>query len=171
MKSVILIGSSRKNGHSHQIVEELTRHLEADVLDLLDFTISHYDYQFRNQEDDFISLLRRITDTYQRIIFVTPVYWYTMSGLMKVFFDRITDGLKIAPELGEAMKGMHMAAVGVGSDPDPVEGFFIPFRLTAPYMDMVYDGEAAVWMEEGEPIADEVIQTLSEFATSLTHHS
>lgn len=167
MKSVILLGSSRKHGHSHQIAEELSRYLKADSLDLLDFNIGHYDYTFRNQEDDFISLLRDITDRYQRIIFITPVYWYTMSGLMKVFFDRITDGLKIAPELGEAMKGMHMAAIAVGSDPDPIEGFFVPFRLTAPYMEMKYDGDTFVWMEEGMAISAECTRRLREFAASL----
>lgn len=167
MKSVILLGSSRKHGHSHQIAEELSRHFEADILNLLDFDIGHYDYEFRNQRDDFIPLMRNISTTYQRIIFITPVYWYTMSGLMKVFFDRLTDGLKIAPELGEAMKGMHMAAIGVGSDSDPIEGFFIPFRLTAPYMEMEYDGDTYVWMEEGEPVSEEVSRRITSFATTL----
>ena len=43
------------------------------------------------------------------IIFVTPVYWYAMSGRMKVFFDRWTDLLKIDKDTGRHnQEGTHL---------------------------------------------------------------
>ncbi|MCP4458779.1 MAG: NAD(P)H-dependent oxidoreductase [Cytophagales bacterium] len=35
----------------------------------------------------------------------TPVYWYSMSGIMKVFLDRIYDVLTIEKELGRKLHG------------------------------------------------------------------
>ena len=34
-----------------------------------------------------------IIEKYDTLIFATPVYWYSMSGIMKVFFDRKNDNL------------------------------------------------------------------------------
>ncbi len=46
-----------------------------------------------------------IVDKYDVLIFATPVYWYSMSGIMKVFFDRITDLLTIKKDIGRKLKG------------------------------------------------------------------
>lgn len=95
MKKVIILGSSSKNGETKKVVTELMRISNWELIDLNDYKISHFDYQHLNRNDDFISLMKRITENYDVLIFATPVYWYSMSGIMKVFFDRITDLLWI----------------------------------------------------------------------------
>ncbi len=91
MKTVIIVASARKNGETHKVVSELSIISDWDVIDLLDYKISHFDYAHANQEDDFIDLMKDVVNQYDVIIFATPVYWYSMSGILKVFFDRLTD--------------------------------------------------------------------------------
>ncbi|MEZ0129961.1 flavodoxin family protein, partial [Flavobacterium sp. LBUM151] len=94
-KKVIILGSARKNGNTTKIVDEISKESGIDVIDLSDYNISHYDYESKNKEDDFLPLIRRILEEYDTIIFATPVYWYNMSGIMKVFFDRFSDLIRI----------------------------------------------------------------------------
>ena len=60
-----------------------------------------------------------------------------MSGLMKMFFDRLTDLL--APEnrpLGRALAGRETGLLATGIDPLLPPGFEEPFARTAAYFDM-----------------------------------
>ena len=165
MKSVIIQGSARSNGNTNQIARLLQGGQEFDLIDLKDYQIGPFDYDFKNQEDDFIPLFKKITE-YDLILFLTPIYWYSMSGIMKVFFDRITDCLKIEKELGRKLRGKQMAAVSCGSEKKATEGFFIPFRLSAAYLGMEYLGDLHTWVEEQNP-DKEVIQRIKKFASQI----
>lgn len=167
MRKLIINGSSRKDGHTQRIVQLLHQEVETDIIYLADYQIGHYDYDHQNHEDDFLPLIQRIAADYDLIIFATPVYWYSMSGLVKVFFDRITDCLKTDKETGAKLVGKTMAAIGVGSDPEDIEGFFVPFRLTAPYMDMKYAGDVFTWIEDDGKIEKEVVGRVREFGLRL----
>lgn len=167
MRKLLIQASSRKDGHTQQITKLLQQEVEIDTLHLLDYHIGHFDYQYRNQADDFLPLVRRIATDYDLIIFATPVYWYTMSGLMKVFFDRLTDCLKTDKETGARLVGKTMAAIGIGSDPEDIEGFFVPFRLTAPYMEMKYAGDVYTWIEDDGMVEEEVKRRVREFAAII----
>ena len=109
MKRIIVQGSSRSNGNTNKIVQFLQSHLECDFIDLSECDIRQYDYKNRNQNDDFLTTIEKIVE-YDLIIFATPVYWYSMSGIMKTFFDRITDCLNIDKEIGRKLHGKNMAA-------------------------------------------------------------
>ena len=85
-KTVIIQGSARSEGDTSKIVNYLANKNQFDVIDLNSKTIGHYDYDYKNEDDDFIDLITNIINTYDTIIFATPVYWYSMSGLLKVFF-------------------------------------------------------------------------------------
>ncbi|WP_278019869.1 flavodoxin family protein [Flavobacterium ginsengisoli] len=100
-KKVIILGSSRKNGNTAKIVDKLSKEHNIDVVNLSDYKISHYDYESKNLGDDFLPLIRGIIEKYDTLIFATPIYWYNMSGIMKVFFDRISDLIRIEKETEE----------------------------------------------------------------------
>ena len=108
---------------------------------MLDYEISHYDYSHANQEDDFLDLMRRIMDEYDVLIFATPVYWYAMSGIMKVFFDRLTDLLKIEKDLGRKLRGKYMAVLSSSNGDNLGDHFWLPFRKSAAYLGMHYVGD------------------------------
>lgn len=167
MKRIIIQGSSRSQGNTYKIIQSLRQTLQADFIDLKAHKIGQYDYEYANREDDFLPLMRQLIE-YDMIIFATPVYWYSMSGIMKKFFDRITDCLKIEKETGDKLKGIYLAALSCGPDDDVPASFSVPFKATAEYLEMEYAGYIHTWLAEGEEISAEVEQRISEFVKLLT---
>ena len=140
-KKVIIVGSSRSNGNTSKIVDKISAQINADVIDLRDYSISYYDYESENRADDFLPLIASIIEKYDTLVFATPVYWYTMSGIMKVFFDRFSDLIRIEKELGRKLRGKNMFVIS-NSDDDTLDyDFHLPFRLSAEYLGMKYLGE------------------------------
>jgi multimeric flavodoxin WrbA len=140
-KKVIIVGSSRSDGNTSKIVSKISNQINADLIDLREYTISYYDYENKNSEDDFLSLMKSIIEKYDTLIFATPVYWYTMSGIMKVFFDRFSDLIRIEKELGRKLRGKNMFVIS-NSDDDTLDyDFYLPFRLSANYLGITYLGE------------------------------
>jgi multimeric flavodoxin WrbA len=165
MKRIIVQGSSRNNGNTNKIVQILRNHLECDLIDLNEFNIHQYDYENGNRNDDFLSTMKMIVE-YDLIIFATPVYWFSMSGTMKTFFDRITDCLKTEKETGRKLRGRNMAAISCGSDGSENEGFFIPFEKSAEYLGMNYFGHIHTWIEENDP-SNSVLELIKDFSEKL----
>lgn len=161
-KIVIIQGSSRSNGDTHRVVQYLKDRMTCDWVDLKPLQIGHFDYEFGNQEDDFLPLIRRLIAEYDTFIFATPVYWYTMSGIMKVFFDRISDLLKIDKALGRQLRGKQMGVVSCASDADLKKGFYMPFVESANYLGMTYFGQVHTWMEN-EQIPEALFPKLNQF--------
>ncbi|GAB2775687.1 flavodoxin family protein [Salinimicrobium soli] len=166
-KGVIILGSSRSNGNTAKVSEYIAAKTRYDILDLTEYQIGPYHYENIHQHDDFLPLMRRIAETYDTIIFATPVYWYSMSGTMKIFFDRITDCLKIEKETGRKLRGKTMAMLSCGSDSELKPGFEMPFRESANYLGMKYAGEVHTWIENNE-IPLEVEQQLEDFLENIT---
>lgn len=71
--------------------------------------------------------MRKLVE-YDLILSTTLVYWYSMSGLLKVFFDRITDCLKIEKSIGRALNGKSMAFISCGSGKEQTESFFFHLK-------------------------------------------
>ena len=140
-KKIIIVGSSRSNGNTSKIGDKISLKINADVIDLRDYSISYYDYESLNVTDDFLPLMRSILEKYDTLIFATPVYWYNMSGIMKVFFDRFSDLIRIEKETGRKLRGQKMFVIS-NSDEDKLDyDFYLPFRLSADYLGMTYLGE------------------------------
>lgn len=109
-----------------------------DMIDLNDYQISYFDYEHRNSEDDFIPLMQKVTNEYDVLIFATPVYWYSKSGIMKVFFDRISDLLSIEKDIGRKLRMKSMAVISCSEAIESESHFWIPFRKSAEYLGMKY---------------------------------
>ena len=135
-KKVIILGSSRKNGNTTKIVDEISKESQIDVINLSDYNISYYDYESKNREDDFLPLIKGIIEKYDTLIFATPIYWYNMSGIMKVFFDRFSDLIRIEKETGRKLRGKKIAVISNSHDNEIEESFYIPFKKTADYLGM-----------------------------------
>jgi len=162
-KGVIILGSSRSKGNTYKIVSELQELTGFDCIDLRTKNIAPFDYEFKNNSDDFIMLMRTIVQNYDTIIFATPVYWYAMSGILKNFFDRITDCMMTEKELGRQLKGKNMGMLSCGSGPELKTGFTLPFVESAHYLGMHYLGDIHTWMEEDE-IPENVKDIVLEFS-------
>jgi multimeric flavodoxin WrbA len=165
-KGVIILGSSRSTGNTHTVVSELQKRTNFDLIDLKQYKINHFDYYLKN-EDDFNTLFKELTATYETFVFATPIYWYTMSGMLKVFFDRMSDFLFDEKDVGRRLRGMKMGVVSCGSDSELKEGFEMPFVESANYLGMKYIGHIHTWIEN-KKITHEVQERIANFATRLT---
>lgn len=162
-RTVIIQGSSRSVGDTSTIVNYLANKHQFDVIDLSTKSIGHYDYEYKNADDDFMPTITNIINNYDTIIFATPVYWYAMSGIMKAFFDRISDLIR---DLGRQLRGKNMAMISTSNSDDLVNGFNTPFEASANYLGMTYLGDIHTWIEN-EIIPETVKTKINSFSTLL----
>jgi multimeric flavodoxin WrbA len=139
LRSIIIIGSARDDGNTAKAVELINSKLNSEIINLNDLDISYFDYSHSNQYDDFIPTAEKLKD-YDQFIFATPVYWYSMSAIMKTFFDRMTDLVTIRKDIGRSFKGKKIFVVSTSSSNKFIEFFVKPFEATADYFDMTYSG-------------------------------
>jgi multimeric flavodoxin WrbA len=101
--------------------------------------IGGYDYKHFNAQDAFGGIAEKMAEA-GKIVFATPVYWYTMSAPMKVFFDRLTDLTENLKSLGKSLAGKPVWVIATGTEKVLPEGFEVPFARTAGYFGMIYRG-------------------------------
>ncbi|MEL6721079.1 MAG: NAD(P)H-dependent oxidoreductase [Bacteroidota bacterium] len=163
---IILLGSANSHGDTSKIVNFVSAKTDFPIIDLKTKNILEFDYEFKNRHDDFHPLMKEIVDNYDLIIFATPVYWYAMSGILKTFFDRISDCLKIEKPTGRKLRGMKMAVISCGSDRILKDGFHMPFIESAKYLGMQYLTDVHTWIEE-EQIPSEIEDRLHVFMKKI----
>ncbi len=155
-KSILIQCSARSDGDSATVCKHLSNKFKLETIDIRKYDISYYDYD-TTRHDDFIPLVRNLSAQYDKWIFVTPVYWYTISGRMKVFLDRTTELLKEHKELGRTLRGKCMGLISVSNDHELQEWFEVPVKMSASYLGMNYMGHVhSVVTHEGldEPSID-----------------
>ncbi|MGK0364021.1 MAG: multimeric flavodoxin WrbA [Saprospiraceae bacterium] len=162
-KGVIILGSSASKGETYQMATFLSTQTGFPIIDLTTKNIGEFDYEFKNADDDFIPLIKEIAEKYDTLVFATPVYWYAMSGIMKTFFDRISDCLKTEKETGRKLRGKSIAVLSSASEDELKDGFLMPFIESANYLGMNYLGNVHGWQEDGE-MPKIVRERLIEFA-------
>ena len=149
-RGIILQASARSVGNTSKIVSFVHEKTQYDVVDLATLNIGHFDYDFKNQDDDFPRLIQRIADSYDVVLLATPVYWYTMSGLLKVFLDRISDCLIKDKTTGRKLRGKSLGLLICGSEAEETIGFDIPIKSAAAYLGMDYLNYVHTWIEKDE---------------------
>ncbi len=168
-RTVLLQASSRSLGDTHQVVNFISQRYPSDIIDLKTKKIGAYDYEYKNSKDDFLPTITEIIENYDTILFATPVYWYTMSGILKTFLDRISDLLRIHKNLGRQLRGKQMAIVSVSNSDDLIEGFYKPFEASAHYLGMKYLGNLHAWVAS-ETIPKAVKHDINLFLKQLNNH-
>ena len=149
MNVLIIVGTARTGGNTWKSVHALTRSISAyredfniKIVDLSALSINFFRYSKDEVPDDFIGVVKRMVDS-DAIVFATPVYWYSMSTIMKAFFDRLTDILMIESyrPIKKALKGRLTYLIANGEDQEIPEGFVVPFKFTSKYLNMSYCNE------------------------------
>ena len=137
MKTAVVLGTSRSQGNTYQLAQIFIDCTGADLFHLCNYDISVYDYEHRNISDDFISLMRELVE-YEHVVFASPVYWYSMSAQMKIFFDRLSDLLTVDKCLGYKLRFKRCSILATGCDETLPDCFIEPFKLTANYLSMEF---------------------------------
>lgn len=147
-KALIILGSARSNGNTQKVIQQLQQHTNVDQIDLLQKKLAPFRYEMEADKDDFLPIIKQFINDYELMIIATPVYWYTMSAVMKNFFDRFMV-LTSEKELGRQLRGKAMSVISCGSDKLLITDFYNPFRSSAQYLGMTYIGELHSWAENG----------------------
>jgi len=163
--SIIIMGSSRSDGETRVMVEELVMHTGSEIIDLREKNISYFDYEHKNLEDDFFPTIEEALE-YDNIVFATPVYWFSMSAIMKTFFDRFSDLLHQRKDLGYQMKEKNMYLLTNSSTAVLTRHFETPFIDTADYLSMEYKGNAHGYLKDGS-LPQEVKDAIKRFAFKI----
>ena len=111
MEKILFVNSSpNRDGNTYRIGEELLKDKEHDVLQMADYRISQYGQVF--DDDEIKDVLKKI-DECDVLVIGSPVYWYTVSGMLKTFIDR----LYMLPE-AETLRGKKLYLFAQGSAPN-----------------------------------------------------
>lgn len=148
--TIAVFASARRNGNTGKFIDWIAEELGIEVVDLAGKNISPYDYDHRNIDDDFLPLMRQLLE-YEKIIFVTPVYWYGPSAQMKVFIDRTSDFLDLdeLKDMGRRLRGKNAYIVCTSISDDADDSFLGSFKDTFGYLGMQYGGYVHANCENG----------------------
>ena len=141
MTALAILGSSRADGDTARLLDAVLAHLpDAERVDLGALKIAPYSYMHEHAGDDFLPLARQMLKA-KAIILASPVYWYSMSAQMKIFFDRLTD-ITDAPykAIGKQLAGKTLFTVASGGSASAPSCFTEPFSETAGYFNMNWGG-------------------------------
>jgi len=169
-KPLIILASARKQSDTKIFVEKAFSEIDYDLIDLLDFQISSFDYAgIYPQDDEFMKIIDEML-RHNVIVFATPVYWYAMSGLLKNFFDRFTDIVTIKKQVGRNLKGKFIFLVAVGAEEKMPPGFELPFRSTSDYLDMNFI-DSIYYSIRSARSEDELKNQINGFTQKIIEHS
>ena len=149
MRCGIIYGSGKNAINTPAIAKYLSDSMAIEKYDLKDYEFSDFDYKFENSDDDFLPLIQEIIEEYDHLIIISPVYWYSMSAVLKKFFDRISDLLKTEKDIGRQLRGKKMSVISNSGSDDQERYFFKPFELSAEYLGMQYMGDCHVVISDG----------------------
>nr|WP_106781728.1 flavodoxin family protein [Lysinibacillus timonensis] len=149
MKIVAFIGSSRPNGNTELLTDVLMEDIEYKKVYLRDLTIQpimdmrHTAEGFQIVNDDYDKIIEVILES-NILIFSTPIYWYSTSGLMKNMIDRISQAIRDDryPNLKEHLKSVETFVVAVGGDNPRIKGLPLiqQFKYTFDFLNMPFTG-------------------------------
>ncbi len=140
---IIIMGSARSQGNTKQALSMIPGISGAPMVDLKELDIKPYDYEYKNQNDDFLALIHRLVE-YDTWVLATPVYWYSMSSTMKTFIDRISDLLDIHKDVARKLRGKRLFVVASYNTSLP-KGFEDTFEQTCGYLGIEYLGTSFIY--------------------------
>lgn len=148
--TIVIMGSSNPTGDTYGVCKSIIDQHGFKFQDLNELVIMPFDYEHENRDDDFLGFMRHVLKSYDTIILATPVYWYSMSGIMKNFLDRFTDLLTIEKDMGRKLRGKSLMAISVSKSDDCPEEYPMPFERSAEYLGMNWKGYVHFPVAESE---------------------
>lgn len=136
---LVIFGSARNDGNTMRAVRAALGERPATIVDLAQTNLTHYDYQHRNLDDAYLGIVEQLLAA-DLTIFASPVYWYSMSAHLKMFFDRFSDLLTVHKDVLDRLQGKQCCVIASGSGPRIPDCFEAPFSRTFDYLGMVYRG-------------------------------
>lgn len=170
MKIATFIGSTRPNGNTELLTDVVMEGIKHQKVYLKELSIRpiedlrHSEGGFQVVEDDYDQIIKVFLEN-DIIIFATPIYWYSMSGIMKNMVDRFSHAIRDEryPQFKERLKAVETIVIAVGGDKPRIKGMPLiqQFQYTFDFLKMHFSsyiiGEAG---RPGDILKDE--QALSQ---------
>lgn len=129
MTIAVIYGGNRPDGNTEMLTKITTQGLVVEEIYLKEHFIKpiidmrHAEEGFPEVNDDYNSIIDRILP-HDILIFSTPIYWYSMTGIMKNFVDRWSQTLKDKkyPDFKKQMAQKRAYVIAVGGDDPYMKG-------------------------------------------------
>ncbi|GEK33514.1 flavodoxin family protein [Kurthia sibirica] len=129
MSILVLYGGNRPKSNTEFLTKKVIENMDVEEIYLKDYLIEpimdhrHAAGGFPAVADDYSEILERML-THDTIIFSTPIYWYSMTGIMKNFIDRWSQTLKDShyPHFKNQMADKSTYVITVGGDQPHIKG-------------------------------------------------
>lgn len=121
-KILFMNASPNKNGSTVNIANMLLKDSSYDVMEMSNYNVSQYG---AIRDNDQIKDMLNIIKDYDTLVIGTPVYFYTVSGILKTFIDR----LYLLDE-AECLKGKKLYFFAQGYAPDEETEKTINYLIT-----------------------------------------
>ncbi|WLR44248.1 flavodoxin family protein [Bacillus carboniphilus] len=143
-----IYGSSREEGNSEVLAQYLLTDIVHQSIYLRNYSIHPIRDQRHDQggfdpvDDDFDQLINQFLN-HDVIVFVTPLYWYGMTGLMKNFVDRWSQAMRDERlDFKERVKGKEAYLIITGGGEVEVKALPLiqQFQLIFDFVGMSFKG-------------------------------
>ncbi|GGP09795.1 flavodoxin family protein [Oceanobacillus neutriphilus] len=129
MSIIVFHGSTRKNSNTELLTYEAVPMNQGTHVYLRDYTIHpiidqrHDINGFTPVNDHHTKLIDQLLE-HDTVVFATPIYWYSMSVLMKLFIDRWSQILRDSdyPDFREKLSKKNVYVIIVGGDNPFIKG-------------------------------------------------
>ncbi|MBK3494212.1 flavodoxin family protein [Viridibacillus sp. YIM B01967] len=145
MNITTFIGSSREESNSELLSDLVTKDIKHHKIDLKNLSIQpihdlrHAEGGFQLVDDDYDKIISAFLES-DLIIFSTPIYWYSMSGIMKTMIDRLSHAIRDErfPQFKEHLKSVNAIVIAVGGDEPKIKGLPLiqQFQYTFDFLNM-----------------------------------
>lgn len=157
MTTLFINGSPRKHGNTATLGARLLRDLDHTTIHLTDYRLNFEQDQREtnrpqvDRSDDFESLMAlvRASDT---LVLGTPVYWYGMTGQLKVFMDRWFDSY--TANFPFANKRVYLLVVGADQPETKAAGITQSVRDSCEWLQMDFRGTITVTADGADDVAN-----------------
>lgn len=156
-------GSARKNGNTTKLLKKVLDHTKREgakieILHLIDKDIKpclsclaegncKYPCNIKDDMQEIFGLLKKV----DCLILSSPTYWYSLSGLMKNFIDRLTAQDMLEPPIMDGKVVGFVATAGLEGSQQTITQMLIPFSsmgaIVVPYSDL-FSNAGKVWRTE-----------------------
>lgn len=121
-KVLFMNSSPNKEGTTYRLGEEILKGIEHETLHLVDYHIDQYGDV--SKEDQIKEVFEHIEKA-DALLIGSPIYWYSVGGLLKTFIDRFY----MLPE-AELLKGKDLYFFAQGSGPNELTEQTIQYLMT-----------------------------------------
>ncbi|MEC1750601.1 flavodoxin family protein [Bacillus mojavensis] len=149
MKIAVINGGTRTGGNTDILTEKAVQGLAAESIHLREYRIQpiedfrHDSNGFRPVMDDYDSIVERILPC-DILIFATPIYWFGMSGTLKLFIDRWSQTMRDPkyPDFKQQMSAKQAYVIAAGGDNPKIKGLPLieQFGHIFDFMGMSFEG-------------------------------